>query len=107
MERLPAPKVRRRGGALYGEVLWVDRFGNLATSIGRDDLRATDFRHGRLSITIGTHVVPFRSSYGAVPPASAVALVNSSDLLEVAVNRGSAAIALGAGPGDVVRVDSR
>jgi hypothetical protein len=105
MHRLAAPKVRRRGRTLHGEVLWVDRFGNLTTSIGRADLASTGFRRGRLSITIGGHVVPFRSSYAAVARHHAVALLNSSDLLEVAVNQGSAAAALDAGPGVAVRVE--
>ena len=105
MERLPEPKVRRRGRSLYGEVLWADRYGNLTTSIGRADLEASGFRGRRLSITIGGHVVPFRSSYAAVRRDGAVALLDSADLLEIAVNHGSAADVLGAGRGDVVRVD--
>ena len=105
MERLPAAKVRRRGGSLYGEVLWADGYGNLTTSVARADLDGAGFRGRRLSITIGCHVVPFRSSYAAVRRKSAVALINSSDLLEIAVNHGSAADVLGAGRGDVVRVD--
>jgi S-adenosyl-L-methionine hydrolase (adenosine-forming) len=106
MQRLPAPKVRRTGRSLHGAVLWVDRYGNLTTSIGRAHLIAAGFRRSRLSITIGGHVVPFRSSYAAVPRHRAVALVNSSDLVEIAVNQGSAAVALGAGPGATVRVDA-
>lgn len=102
MLRLRLPEVRRASGALSGRVLWVDRFGNLATSIARRDLAA--FRHRRLSITIGGHVVPFRSTYAAVPVGQAVALVNSADLLEIAVNGGSAAAHLGVHVGAPVRV---
>jgi S-adenosylmethionine hydrolase len=105
MDRLAAPKVRRRGRALLGEVLWADGFGNLTTSIGRADLESAGFRRTRLSITIGGHVVPFRSSYAAVVRGRAVALINSSDLVEIAVSQGSAADALGVVAGDRVRVD--
>jgi S-adenosylmethionine hydrolase len=48
--------------------------------------------------------VPFRASYGGVPPDRAVAVVNSSDLLEIAVNHGSAAERFAAGPGTRISV---
>lgn len=105
MERLRAPLVRRRGPALLGEVLWVDGFGNLTTNIARVDLAPAHFQRRRLSITIGRHVVPFRPSYARVPLGRPVALMNSSDLLEIAVNHGSAADQLEAGPGSRVRVE--
>ena len=107
IERLRAPAVRRRGRSLYGEVLWTDRYGNLTTSISGGDLGRNGFRGRRVSITIGDHVVPFRSSYAAVRRNCAVAVLNSADLVEIAVNHGSAAAALGAGRGDGVRVDGK
>lgn len=105
MLRLRTPLVQRRGRGLHGEVLWADGFGNLTTNIARADLGGADFLRQRLSITIGTHAVPFRSSYAAAPRGSALALLNSSDLLEVAVNGGSAAERFAAGPGTPIRVE--
>jgi S-adenosylmethionine hydrolase len=105
MQRLRVPPVRRRGAALLGEVLWVDGFGNLATNLTTTDLGAAAFRGRALSITIEGHVLPFRSSYARVPRGRPLALVNSADLLEIAVNRGSAAEHLGSGPGSRVRVE--
>jgi S-adenosylmethionine hydrolase len=102
--RLRPPVVRRRGGTLHGEVLWVDTFGNLTTNVSAADLRAAGFRGQRLCTTIGSHVVPIRSSYASVPPGRPVALVNSSGLLEVAVNIGSAAAHFDARPGTKVAV---
>ena len=63
------------------------------------------FRDRGLSITIGRHVVPFRPSYASVPQARPVALMNSSQLLEIAVNRGSAADQLGVGAGARVCIE--
>jgi len=102
MRRLDLARPRRRGAGLVGEVLWVDGFGNLATNVGPADLAG--FRGRRLSITIAGHVVPFRPSYASVPAGRTVALINSSSLLEVAVNHGSAADLLGAGPGSRIHV---
>ncbi len=105
MQRLRPPRPLRRGNALVGEVLWVDGFGNATTNVSAGDLGRAAFRGQRLSITIAGHVVPFRSTYAAVPPGRAVALVNSSDLLEIAVHAGSASVELGANPGVTVRVE--
>ncbi|MEO6025784.1 MAG: SAM-dependent chlorinase/fluorinase, partial [Candidatus Binatia bacterium] len=105
MQRLRPSRPARRGKALVGEVLWVDGFGNATTNIAAADLARADFRGHRLSITIAGHVVPFRSSYAAVAPGRPVALVNSADHLEIAVNAGSASTALGARPGVAVRVE--
>jgi S-adenosylmethionine hydrolase len=105
LRRLVVPKARRRARALVGEVLWVDGYGNATTNVRADDLAGADFRGRRLSITIAGHVVPFRPTYAAVPPGHPVALVNSSDLLEIAVNGGSAATELGARAGVAVSVE--
>jgi S-adenosylmethionine hydrolase len=103
MHRLRQPMPRRRAGAVIGEVLWVDGFGNLGTNVASGDL-ARAFRGGRLSITIAGHVVPFRSSYAGVPFGRPVAVVNSSNLVEVAVNGGSAAARFGAGSGTGIEI---
>jgi hypothetical protein len=96
MKRLRSPHVRREATRTIGEVVWVDRFGNLITNVGAADVHAgRAFRARRLSVTIGMHVLPLRDTYADVPPGRPVALVNSDGLVEIAVNQGSAAAALG------------
>jgi hypothetical protein len=96
MIRLRPRAARRRRGALVGHVIWVDRFGNLITDIARDDLVSAGGFCGRgLSVTIAGCAVPLRRSYASVRAGRALALVNSADLIEIAVNQGSAAAALG------------
>ncbi|MCC6763345.1 MAG: SAM-dependent chlorinase/fluorinase [Deltaproteobacteria bacterium] len=103
--RLRTPAPRRHGGKLVGTVLWADGFGNLATNVGRAHLARAAFLGRRLSITIEGHVLPFRPSYASVPAGRALALVNSSDVLEIAVNRGSAAERFDVRPGTTVTVE--
>jgi S-adenosylmethionine hydrolase len=103
LRRLRTPEPKRRGGTLLGRVLWTDGYGNLTTNLAPARL-AVAFRGARLSITIGSHVVPLRASYAAVPPGHPVAVVNSTDLVEIAVNGGSAAERFDAGPGATVAV---
>lgn len=106
IERLRVRTARRRGQTLIGEVIFTDVFGNLATNVTRTDLEHAAFRGRRLSITIGGHVIPLRSSYASVPAGRALALLNSSDLVEIAVNRGSAESVLGLAAGARVTIAS-
>jgi hypothetical protein len=70
-------------------VVHVDTFGNLVTNVREAALAGVQrVRAGARSITI-------RGTYAEVPPGEPVALVGSYGLLEVAVNGGDAAKALG------------
>jgi S-adenosylmethionine hydrolase len=99
---LPAPR-RAADGVLAGEVVYVDGFGNLVSN-----LDPSDFAEREVSITIGAVAVgSLSTSYVSVPPGEPVAVVNSWNLVEIAVRDGSAAHALGLGLGASVRVAGR
>ena len=71
---------------IKGQIIYIDRFGNLITNIPGDWLR-----HKRVSsVKIKDHVLPFVKTYNDVPPGKGAALVGSSGLLEIAVNKGNA-----------------
>jgi len=101
---LPRPRIGA-DGSLSGEVLYVDRFGNLITCISIADLNALAGRRGRLSVRLGEREIgPIRSTYGEAEPGQPVALVGSTQMLEIAVNRGSAAQMFEAGVATPVTV---
>lgn len=84
-----------------GEIIHVDRFGNLITNIRQDRLSALNGTHWTL------HAGPHRFSglnrtYGDVKTGEPVALVGSSGLVELAVRDGSARDALRLDRGDRV-----
>lgn len=88
-------------GALRGEVVSIDRFGNLITNIPGDLL--PDAR--RVRITVGRRVVRSLSrSYADVRKGNLLALVGSTGHLEISVNQGSARTAAGIRRGDRVLV---
>ena len=89
--RLTVPEPLRRGATVQAEVIYVDRFGNLVTNLAGDSV-ARD----RVSISIaGARIRGIAPSYAAAARGNLVAVVNSWNLLEIAVRDGSARERLG------------
>jgi S-adenosylmethionine hydrolase len=86
---IPAPAVTDE--ALAGQVLRVDRFGNLVTNIDRKLFDRFVAAAG-VEITAGTHRIGrLVGTYAEAAPREVCALFGSTDHLEIAVNAGSAA----------------
>jgi S-adenosyl-L-methionine hydrolase (adenosine-forming) len=96
----PLPSARATADGLEGEVLLADRFGNLITNI--EASRVT--RWLQPVVHAGGSAFPLRRTYAEAPPGTPLAIVNSFGLLEIAVNRGDAAVILGLGEHAPVRV---
>ena len=94
---LPFPSPRIRDGTVHGLVIYVDRFGNLITNIGSGELGAG------AKIRIGNRAIVGLAAHFQTN-APLIALIGSSDLLEIAVPNGSAAELLGLGTGAPVEV---
>jgi S-adenosylmethionine hydrolase len=104
---LPAPTSRVEGGEAEGEVMSVDRFGNVQLSIAAAEA-------SRIGIGLGSNVVvrcgrrqltlPYLETFGSVPPGELVAYTDSAGLISLAVNAGDAAERLGLPPGAHVRL---
>lgn len=105
--RLPEPAVLRAGpGRLEGEVIAIDHWGNLVTSLTSRDL-AQERIGATAAVRVGRRVLRgIRRTYGEARPGAAVALINSSGHLEIAVNQGRAAAVLATGRGGKVRVSA-
>jgi S-adenosyl-L-methionine hydrolase (adenosine-forming) len=95
----PFPRARERDREIRGEILYIDRFGNLITNIRPED------PDGVREISIGDKTIGGLSeNYGQGGGREVIALVGSTDFIEIAVNLGSAADEIGASVGDEVRV---
>jgi S-adenosylmethionine hydrolase len=102
--RLPWDDAHRRGGALEGAVLHVDRFGNLVTNIDRRAFEAFA-RAGAVQVAAGGQPVGrIVATYAEIPRGEICALFGSTDHLELAANAVSAAEILGLGRGALVDV---
>lgn len=101
--RLPWPVARRTANDVEGECLAADSFGNLITSIRREDLSG----ERPAEAVVGTRVARLVATYGEANRGELVALWGSAGRLEFAVREGSAARATGLGPGAPVRLRLR
>lgn len=101
--RLDRPAPRQDANGITGEVLFVDRFGNLITNIPGEALTRED-RLKRVRVG-GVEVPLIVRTYSDAEPGTLVALVSSSEWLEVAVNQGNAARQLDARSGTPVTID--
>jgi len=92
---LAYPLVSREQDRLVGDVIRVDYFGNLITNITTEDLSGFLSSEG-LSVAIGGLVLKgIHTTYTDVSEGEPLALIGSSNVLEIAVNRGSARADLG------------
>lgn len=85
--------VRREDGAVIGEIIAIDQFGNAITNL-------LGARSG--VVAAGGRPVPIRTTYADVAPGASVALTGSNGLLEIAVRDGNASTALGLARGATV-----
>jgi S-adenosyl-L-methionine hydrolase (adenosine-forming) len=105
--RLPPPSRSVREGAADGEVLTVDRFGNVQLSLTADDLKRVGAEiGGTLQLQIGRHAVPvpYGETFGSVRPGELVAYTDAAGQVALAVNTGNAGQRLGLPPGAHVRI---
>jgi hypothetical protein len=86
------------GKSVVGEVIYVDRFGNLITDLTSELVPAYAVLEVE-DITIG----PLRRTFGDVPSGGLVAYLGSGGTVEIGVRDGSAARRLGLGIGGRVR----
>ena len=94
---LPEPRLTRAG--LVGEVVWIDRFGNLVTN-----LPAERFKEGA-AVRLGRRWIgKVMTTYASVKPGELTAVIGSSGTLEIAVRDGDAHSATGASIGAPVLV---
>lgn len=98
------PVGRRDGSALVGEVLWIDRFGNLVTSIPGSLLETVPRGHVAIQAASSAFGAAVAGTFADVPAGELAVLVGSDGLVEVARNGGSAAAAFSATLGMALRL---
>ena len=102
--QLATPRVLPNHG-IRGQVLCHDHFGNLITNVTRQHLIATPQYHRHTQVYLGDRCVgPIRTSYHEVASGEPLALIGSSDHLEIAINCGNAARSLAPPPNATIEI---
>ena len=99
---LPAPERVVRDFTAAGEVLTVDRFGNVQLSVtGADAAEIGVKPGGTVLVRLGHRqlTLPYRDTFGAVATGELVVYTDSAGLVSLAVNGGDAAQRLALPPG--------
>ena len=107
--RLTFPRPSRSGPkSITGEILHIDRFGNLVSNIGREDLEllASGGPITALLVQIGVQSLPIVAYYAQVAPGAPGAVIGSANYLEIFVHQGDASRLLRAGRGAELVVSS-
>jgi S-adenosyl-L-methionine hydrolase (adenosine-forming) len=107
LRRISIPTPGIMCGDLVGEVLRVDRFGNLITNIRRSSIEAWAGGVDRTTVRIflgPARILGIDRTYADVEPGTLVAYFGSDGFLEVACRNSDAARALGVERGEEVRL---
>ena len=102
---LPEPEVG--GDKLVGNVLIVDRFGNLALNVTREHLDALSLFPGdwvELQLALDPYFAQVAETYADAKPGELILYEDSYGLMTLAISRGDAAGLTGVRPGDRVRI---
>ena len=95
--KFAVPKPKAQSGALRGAVLRVDHFGNLMTNFTPEDVPEPMRKPCSITMSVGGKPVKkMVETFADGPVDEAVAVFGSSGFLEIALNKGNAAAALGA-----------
>lgn len=103
MELIDIPRPIERDGDVFGQVIYIDHFGNCTTNVPEATVRHMVAHGAGLTVfAADRRIGPPVKAYADVPAGLPLALVGSAELLEIAVNLGSAAEALGLAAGSQV-----
>ena len=94
----PITEPKRVGEKIHGEILHVDHFGNVITNIPGEmvaDVKFVEWRNRRMR---------FVRSYGFAKKGELIALLNSENFLEFAINQGAAYEKLKIGAGEKIEI---
>jgi hypothetical protein len=103
---IPEPKVPTKN-ALEGEVIYIDRFGNAITNISLEAIEQLRATGNALRIVYKGKEIPLKTHYSEAEDKGLKCLINSFDLLELFVYRGSAAREYEINIGDVIGIIAR
>lgn len=102
--KLTMPKPIERNGIIEAQVVYVDKFGNVYTSVRRGMFKLSYGDYITVNVKGRVIRLGINRSYGYVNRGEATALFNSMGFLELAINGGSFSSEYGLSEGDVIQI---
>lgn len=100
---LPESAVDIKDNQISGQVMHIDRFGNAISGITATHLRGMKGSPKKILLPYGDKL-PLKRTYADVTAGKSLALINSSEHLEVAVRAGNASVTHGLARGSEITV---
>lgn len=102
--QLPNPSPQITDTAIIGRIVWIDSFGNLVTNISHEILESLA-RRNSVVIHAGSAVINhLNRSYAESASGETLAIIGSSNRLEISINQGNASGILGLKRGDAITI---
>ena len=105
--KLDLKRSQVKDGTALGTVMRTDPYGNIVTNITTADLEKLGIKQGDpVDVTIGksSWTAPYKRTYAEVPEGQRIVVVQSSEFVECAINKGSLTEAIHEGFGAAVSV---
>jgi S-adenosylmethionine hydrolase len=106
-KKLAAEKPQLKGDEIIGDILYVDKFGNLITNIPAGMLELLKKKSGKKELSLSVKdkkITSLEQSYSSVKKGELLFLVGSAGLIEIAANESSAARKLRIKNGDRCKI---
>jgi len=105
--RLDFDSFQQSGSSIQGEIIYIDRFGNIITNIPKNVLTNPSLEDSMIEISFGkkSFKIPYVPSYGHVSLNQMLATIGSNDFFEISINQGNAAEKLKVTPGSPVSIN--
>ncbi len=105
--RLEVPLPEAGRSQVRGTVLIVDRFGNIATNVGRGEIDALEIAEGdrvEVRLQLDRYFAVVAGTFADAPSGELILYEDSYGLMTLAISQGNAARLTGVGPGDELRI---
>jgi S-adenosylmethionine hydrolase len=102
--RLPIPEPKVTNEVIVGHIIWIDAFGNLVTNISREIFESLAGRNSAVIHAGIAKIERLNHSYTEAEIGEPLAIIGSSNRLEISINQGNATQVLGLKRGDAVTI---
>jgi len=107
IKRIKLPGIKKTARSIKGEIMHIDRFGNIVTNIEKNIISEIESNYEFIKVEVAevnVKIKGIKKSYQEVKVGQLLSVIGSRELLEISKNKGNAAKFLEAKTGMTVKV---